>query len=119
MRDSHAAAPGAGTPGRPNQSIAESFGFNGLRLINQEPLPIGGFVGDIVPGDGIGDFLTAARIGEMMQAIFSPQPIHRRGWIEGDDLLAVHRVHSEACLSIVRGFDRFLLVTAIPALGRR
>lgn len=85
----------------------------------QDPLPIGGLIDPrIFPGDGLPDFLDDARIGEMLQTILRPQPIHRRGWIEGDDLLALHRVHSEACVSIVRGFDRLLLVTAIPA-GRQ
>ena len=120
MHVSTLAAPGAGTPGGLNhQGIAEFLKNNALRLIDQEPLPIGGLVGPIASGDGLADFLADAGVGEIMQTILRPTPIHRLGRVNNEDLLAISRIHSEACLSIVRGFDRFILVAAIPAESAR
>lgn len=123
MRDSHTAAPGAPTPGRPNKSIEECFDHNRRRPDLQERLRLfalaednGGVIaGRTIEGCDFSGFLKTARVGDGLQTLFLPAA-SRRIVVSRSALLAFHRVHSEADLSLVRGFDRFLAVVDLERL---
>lgn len=83
--------------------------------VSQIDLPTGGLFFEVERGDGFSAFLRSAHIGDAIQTIFDPAA-SRRGIISNRDLLAVHRLHSESDLSLVKGFGRILAVLDLDAL---
>lgn len=74
-------------------------------------VPTGGVFGPAERRINFAGFLATARVGDTLQAIFGPVDVSRRGLISNRDLLVVHRLNSEADITLVKGFfDQVLII---------
>lgn len=71
-------------------------------------IAIGGLAGDAAEGVDFAAFVSAAKIGDGLQAIVAPRAVSRPVIFSGDDLLVLQRALSDADFTIFRGHFDFI-----------